>query len=401
MSATQNTAIPAAIPAEESDLFQTANVATVSSSHFVHDLYTAFLAPLLPVLIENLSLTKTAAGLLAVFYQVPSLMQPLIGHLGDRVNLKILVIVAPSVAAALMTMLGIAPTYALLALLLFVAGVNSAGLHAIGPVMAGQLAGKRLGRGMSFWMVGGELARTFGPLLLVSAVTLLTPRGLPWLMFGGLAASLMLYLRLRQVADYRPPAGQQIAWREAYQQLRPVLLPVALVISFRTLLFASFSTFLPTLLTDSGSGLILAGASLSIMEAAGVIGALTGGVLSDRLGRRRVLWVMSLAAPLAVLVFLSLQGRSGLLGGLQFPALLVVGFTLLSTTPVIMAMVQEHAHTSRALANGMYMAVNFVVTSLATLAIGLLADHYGLRAAFYVSTVVMIVGLPSLFLLPE
>ena len=165
--------------------FETARVATVSSAHFVHDTYTAFLSPLLPVLIENLSLTKTAAGLLSVFYQFPSLLQPLVGHLGDRINLKILVIIAPTVSAGLMTLLGIAPTYALLALLLVVAGLNSAGLHAIGPVIVGTMSGKWLGRGMSFWMVAGELARTLGPLILVSTVALLTPRGLPWLVFGG------------------------------------------------------------------------------------------------------------------------------------------------------------------------------------------------------------------------
>ena len=118
---------------------------TVSSAHLVHDTYSSFLAPLLPVLIENLSLTKTAAGLLSVFYQWPSLLQPLIGHLGDRVNLKILVILAPTVAALMMTLLGVAPTYAVLALLLIVAGFNSAGLHAIGPIIAGKLSGGKLG----------------------------------------------------------------------------------------------------------------------------------------------------------------------------------------------------------------------------------------------------------------
>ena len=97
----------------------------------------------------------------------------------------------------------------------------------------------------------------------------------------------------------------------------------------------------------------LAGASLSIMEAAGVVGALFGGVVSDRLGRRRVMLGMSVAAPLAALLFLNVRGW------LQFPVLLLVGLTLLSTGPVIMALVQEQARASRALANGIFMALNF------------------------------------------
>lgn len=395
MSISPSPTIDHAITTEDADRFETAGVTTASSAHFVHDMYTSFLAPLLPVLIANLSLTKTAAGLLSVFYQLPSLIQPLIGHLGDRVNLKILVIVGPAIAAMMMTLLGIAPTYALLALLLVVAGLNSAGLHSVGPVIVGTLSGNRLGRGMSFWMVAGELSRTVGPLILVSAVALLTPRGLPWLVFGGLAASGILYLRLRNAPDYRPPTSQRLAWGDAMQHIRPFLLALTGVIAVRGMLFSAFATFLPTYVTESGAGLWLAGASLSIMEAAGVVGALFGGVVSDRLGRRRVMLGMSVAAPLAALLFLNVRGW------LQFPVLLLVGLTLLSTGPVIMALVQEQARASRALANGIFMALNFALTSLATVLVGFLGDRFGLHTAFTIGAVVMLVGMPFVWMLPE
>jgi FSR family fosmidomycin resistance protein-like MFS transporter len=395
VTVSQSSTIDLSIPKEDADRFETAGVTTASGAHLVHDLYTAFLAPLLPVLIENLSLTKTAAGLLSVFYQFPSLIQPFIGHLGDRVNLKILVILAPSIAAIMMTMLGIAPTYALLALLLIVAGLNSAGLHAIGPVIVGTLSGSRLGRGMSFWMVAGEIARTLGPLILVTAVALLTPRGLPWLAFGGLAASVTLYLRLREARDYRPPTSQRLAWGDAIQHIRPFLLALTGVVAARGMLFSSFSTFLPTYLTESGAAFWLAGASFSIMESAGVVGALFGGVISDRLGRRRVMLSMSIAAPLAALLFLNAGGW------LKFAVLLLVGLTLLSTSPVIMALVQEQARASRALSNGIYMALNFALTSLATLLVGFLGDRFGLHTAFTISAVVMLLGMPFVWMLPE
>jgi FSR family fosmidomycin resistance protein-like MFS transporter len=35
--------------------FQTEQVLTISSAHFVHDVYSAFLAPLLPLVIEKMS----------------------------------------------------------------------------------------------------------------------------------------------------------------------------------------------------------------------------------------------------------------------------------------------------------------------------------------------------------
>lgn len=390
MTITQTPAILDAA-AEEDPGFQPGPVITVSAAHAVHDTYSAFLAPLLPLLIANLSITKTAAGLLTVFYQGPSLLQPLIGHLGDRYNLRPLVIMAPTVAAALFTLVGITPSYGLLVLLLIVAGINSSGLHAIGPVLAGVLSGKRLGRGMSFWMVGGELGRTLGPIITVAAVTYLTPGGLPALIPGGIAASFIVYLGLRRVPDHRVYSANGLDWQAGLRLLRPILIPLAAVISARAMLVMGLAIFLPTFLTEEGSSLWLAGASLSVMEAAGVAGALFGGSLSDRLGRRRVLVSMSLAAPLAALAFLNTRGWA------QFPLLLLVGLTLLSTTPVLMALVQEHAPGSRALANGIFMALNFLITSLAVLLVGFLGDHFGLYTAFTISTLVMLAGLPFVF----
>jgi FSR family fosmidomycin resistance protein-like MFS transporter len=160
-------------------------------------------------------------------------------------------------------------------------------------------------------------------------------------------------------------------------------------------LFASFTTFLPTYLTETGNGLWLAGASLSVMEVAGVVGALTGGVISDRLGRRLVMAVMTLVAPLSVLLFINVHGW------LVFPLLLLIGLTLLSTTPVIMALVQERAKGSRALANGIYMALNFSITSLATLAAGMIADRFGLNTTLLVGALLMLIGLPAVWMLPN
>ena len=187
--------------AAEPDRFQAAGVATITAGHAVHDTYTAFLPPLLPVLIEKFALSNAQAGLLSVFMQWPSLLQPFFGYLADHVNLRYFVIFAPAVSAIAMSLLGIAPSYAVLALLLIVVGVSSAGLHAVGPVIAGNLSGRSLGRGMGMWMVGGGLGYTVGPLIIVAALGLVKLEGTPWLMAGGILASAVLYVRLRDVSS--------------------------------------------------------------------------------------------------------------------------------------------------------------------------------------------------------
>ena len=379
----------------EAEWFQTDRVLTISAGHAVHDTYTSFLAPLLPAFIANLALSKTEAGLLTVFMQGPSLLQPFIGHLADRVNLRYFVILAPSVTAAMMSLLGVAPGYGMLALFLMVAGLSSASLHAVAPVIAGNLSGRSLGRGMGVWMVGGELGRTLGPILIVSAVRLLTLEGTPWLMIGGFLASAILYVRLKDVPTQPTNAGQGLPWRQALRSMGPLLAPLVGIIVARSFMTRSLTTYLPTFLSEEGADLWLAGASLSLLEAGGVVGALLGGTMSDRLGRRLVLFISMLTTPFLMFAFLTSDSW------LKFPLLLVMGFTALSVTPVIMALVQESFPENRALANGVYMSFSFILGSAVVVVLGAMGDLFGLRLAFTASAVITLLGLPLILLLPR
>jgi FSR family fosmidomycin resistance protein-like MFS transporter len=386
-----------AMPSAESERFQTDRVVTISAAHALHDTYTAFLPPLLPAFIESLSLTLTQAGLLSVFMQVPSLLQPFIGYLADRASLRYLVILTPAVSATAMSLLGVAPGFVVMALLLMVAGLSSAILHAVAPVMAGRLSGKNLGRGMGFWMVGGEIGRFVGPLI-IAGYFLLQPDSLssmPLLMFGGWATSLLLLVRLRDVPVRAPTGDQQVPWTRGLRLMGGFLVPLIAIITVRSLMLAALTTYLPTFLRDEGADLWFASIALSVLEAAGIVGALLGGSLSDRWGRRTILSVSLLVTPLLMLVFMALGGW------LQFPLLLALGLTSLSITPVIMAMVQENFPDNRALANGVYMALSFLIRSGAVVLLGAASDLFGMRPAYYASAVVTLLGLPFIFLLPS
>ncbi len=230
-----------------------------------------FSPSLLPAFIETLSISKAEAGSLTVFMRAPSLLQPFIGYLDDRISLRYLVILTPAVSATAMSLLGLAPGYLVLALLLMVAGLSSATLHSVAPVMAGRLSGKSLGRGMGFWMVGGELGRFLGPLVIAAfyRLQLDSLASMWWLMFGGWAASILLWLRLRNVSGRSADAGPGCSGRQVLRAMRPILLPLVGILVLRSFLNSSLMVYLPMFLREGGAELWLASIGLSILEAAG------------------------------------------------------------------------------------------------------------------------------------
>ncbi len=377
----------------QQDDFRTADVVSMGIAHGMHDVYDAFLSPLLPVLIQNLSLTKTLAGSLSIFLQLPSLLQPFIGHIADRMDLRWVVIIAPAVAGVLMSLIGIPTHYLVIALLLTLAGMISAGIHSIGPVIAGNVSGKRLGLGMSIWMVGGEIGRVLGPVVIVAVLGYFTIDGLPWLMLGGIAASILLYLRLRDVKGLVQINENGSSIRSAVGLMKPILLPLSVLLLVRAFMSSAVTTYLPTFLTDEGADLWFAGVSLSVLQVAGVAGAFLSGPLSDRFGRRKIMLMSLLASPLCMFLFLAVKGW------MQFPVLLLLGFFSISLTPVLMAAVLESCQGSRSLVNGIFMALSFIIQSGTVIVIGLIGDSVGLRAAFYVSAFLMLAGAPFALLL--
>jgi FSR family fosmidomycin resistance protein-like MFS transporter len=373
--------------------FQTGRLTTIAGGHAVHDTFTAFLPPLLPRFVEKLSLTNTAAGLLSAFLQIPSLLQPVIGHLADRTTMRWLVVLGPAVTATAMSLLGWAPSYAVLALLLFVAGVSVAAFHATAPVAVGYLAGNRLGRGMGFFMVGGELGRTLGPIVVVSALAVMSLKSMAFLALAGIVTSLVLHVLLKDVALRSRGDGEQIPWRTAIRAMRGLMLLLAGLIAVRSLMMMSITIFLPLFLTEEGSSVWLAGAALSIVEAAGIAGALTGGWVSDHIGRKAVLVFGHVAAPTALLLFLATDGW------IRIALLPVIGFTLLAIPPVMMALVQESFPETRALANGVFLSLSFAIRSVAAVSFGAVGDAFGLSTAMLIAAFATFGGLPIIWIL--
>ena len=191
--------------AQRGSAFDYGRILLICLGHFVHDIYSAFIAPLLPLLIDKLGLSLLMAGSLPVFMQAPSLLGPFIGYLADRFTVRYLVIFAPAITATLATLIGFMPTYGTAALLLFCVGVNIMAFHAPAPAMIAHVAGGKVGRGMSFFMASGELARSVGPLLVGFGVAEWGMQGLWRLMFFGWLATAVLFWRLRDVSAKRAP----------------------------------------------------------------------------------------------------------------------------------------------------------------------------------------------------
>lgn len=373
------------------DRFNLAGVTAVSIGHFIHDVYTSFLAPLLPLLIEKLSMTLTQAGLLSTAMQLPALINPWIGILADRISVRWFLILAPAMTAVFMSLIGVAPTYGVLLILMLFTGISVSVFHVPAPVVVARMSGARKGMGMSFFMVGGEAARAIGPMVAVSVVALMGLEGFYPVMIVGILCCALLFFTTLDLPVTTTTAAAPVPLLQTWRALRHILMPISGILVARGFMHGCMAAFLPTFITMNTGNLWLAGAALTIYETAGVAGVMVAGTLSDRFGRRRMLTLSLLGAPLSLLAFVWVDGWAA------YALLAMTGFTLLSTTPVMLALVQENAGDSPAAANGLFMMISFLARSAVVVIIGLSGDLIGLKMTFMIFALVGFAGLPFVF----
>lgn len=375
--------------------FHTGKVLIISIAHMVHDVYSSFLAPLLPLLIEKLGLSYGMAGSLSMFQRLPSLLNPVVGAIAERMSVRYFIIVTPGLTAVVMSLLGPAPHYLVLVFLLLVMGLSATLFHVPSPVMVKRVAGTQTGKGMSFYMLGGELARTIGPLVILGAVSFWGLEGSWRVMPFGIAASIILYFQFHRIriSDRFRTTGEGLRIRETFNEHRRFLILVGGVLFFQSLLKSALTAFLPTLMTTEGGSLWLGGGYLSILQLAGAVGTFVAGGISDRFGRTPTMLLAFGASPLLLWMFLALEGIIAIV------ALVLLGISLFASNPVMLAFVQDQDSDRPVFLNGVYMGMGFLLGAVGVQLVGVLGDVVGLRETFSLTAFLSLGALPCILLL--
>jgi FSR family fosmidomycin resistance protein-like MFS transporter len=292
-----------------------------------------------------------------------------------------------------MSAVGAAHNYAALVALLMVGGLGAASFHPQAAVLAGRLSERRA-VALSFFVSGGTLGFSLGPLFAVTTVALFG-LGRTWIAAApGLVVAALLITWFRRV----PPAAHSHAARPSFAELKPFARPLALLyfaVVFRSAVSIGFMTFLSVFLHQRGFSVAAGGVMLTIYLAAGAIGGFAGGVLADRWGGRRVV-IASFAFALPLYVgFLLLPIIPGLV------CLVLGSVSAQSALPVNVVMGQELSPRHASTISSLLMGAAWGLGALIVGPVGAFADAHGLRAALLGLTTLLACGIVVAWLLPR
>jgi FSR family fosmidomycin resistance protein-like MFS transporter len=373
----------------------------ISFVHLLNDSMQAVIPAVFPILEKSMGLSYTQVGLIAFALQMTSsVMQPVVGYLTDKKPSPYLLPLG--MASSLLGMLGLAfaPSFGWVLLAVLFVGLGSAVFHPEGSRVAYLAAGPRRGFAQSIYQVGGNSGASLAPLMTALIFVPLGQKGAVWFTsFAALAILVLLYvsrwyreqLALRSLPDKKKKGAAEAAAMQK-RVLTAVLLLIFLVFA-RSWYGSGLANYYQFYLIES-YGLTISEAQvlLFIYMAAGVLGTLIGGPLSDRFGKRRmILFSMLGAAPFAlILPHVSLFWA--------YPLLFLIGMILSSSFSVTVVYAQELIPGRVGMVSGLIVGLAFGMGAIGAVALGKLADLNGLSFIMMFCSCLPLIGVLTWFL---
>ena len=358
------------------------NVYLLSFAHLTHDIYTSYLAPLLPLLIQKLGLSVTEASILDVIRRIPALFNPYLALIISRKDIRFFTIISPITTAILMSLIGVAPNYIILIILLFLGGISAQIFHISTPAIVKEVTPK-MGFGMSMFMVGGELARTVGPLIATAAISIWGLEGLWKTSFFAIFASIFLWWQLRKIKGNFTPKAKQKADFKIFIEYKNFFLTIGGFMFFQSFTKTFFSFYLPLYLTHLGESLTKANISLAFIQFFAIVGTFLAGNIADKIGNKKTLIISTILAIISMPLFIFFH--------IIYLPLILIGLSVFSTGPILLSII-HHKENSTAL-NSVYMMLAFVIPAIVIFLIGIFSDIIGLENIGYIAFIFLFISL--------
>lgn len=370
----------------------------LAAGHLITDLSQGALPVLLPYLKDLFQLTYAQIGYIVLVQNLTSsVIQPLFGYLTDKKSLPWLLPCGVLLAGIGMSLMGFAPNYAVLLLIVIITGLGVASFHPQASKTTHFISTPETkGRNQGFFSVGGNLGFALGAVFMTYLVSLPgTLNNTLYYLVPGVAMALLLALNLKELspsmAVSKAGAGE-VTGRSRFDLLFLLLF----FIFIRSSIHTGLTTYIPLYYMHYLSGSpIYASFLLSFFLLAGVVGTYAGGYLSDKIGRKNVL-LFSMAASLPLLVLL--PHTSGILTLIDVTLL---GAVLISSFATSIVLAQELMPRHVGMASGLTIGFSIGLGGLGATVLGYVADHFGVPAVFTLLSFLPLLGLISGYFLPK
>lgn len=358
----------------------------IALGHMVADLSPGALYVALPFLKAKFALSYAEVSAVVLTQNLASsVSQPLFGYLSDRKPWPWIMPVGCMITGIFMAASLLVPSYPLVMVCTAISGLGNSSFHPEAAKTVNFVGGKEKGKAVSLFSLGGYIGVALGSMLL--AVLLVEGQSLRILLYTlpSLAIGIALFYEIGKIPGNAAKAQGGLGTLREYVNW-PLLALLGMILT-RATVTSGISTFVPLYyVSHLGGSTVYASSLLTVYLAAGAIGTMFGGILSDKYGSKQVMLYSILPIALLMYCFLSASGMW------IFIILFFVGALLSATATSSLLLTQKMMPKNIGMASGFTLGFSVGLGTMGVLGLGRVADSWGIAFVFDILVLLPVIG---------
>lgn len=377
-------------------------LAVLSLSHLLNDLMQSLIPAAYPILKQTYALDFVQIGMITLTFQIAgAMLQPVIGMVTDRHPAPYSPVVGMMFTLSGLVCLAFASSYAMILVSVASIGIGSSIFHPEATRIARYAAGGRQGLAQGIFQVGGQAGGALGP---VFAALIIVPWGQPSLAWFAVIALVAMML-LTWIGTKQRQIRDQFVALQAHRKngvVAPKYAPLTIAVGLAVLTLLMFtknvynesfrSFYIFYLLDRFGLSIPSAQMMLFLFLLAAAAGVLIGGIVGDKIGRYKIIWI-SVLGPLPLTLILPYADLfwTGVLT-------ILINLIMASAFASILIYAMDLLPDRIGLIGGLFYGLNFGLAGIAAAFLGVLADSYGIQTMYMICSFLPLAGLLAWFL---
>lgn len=368
----------------------------LSTAHFINDIYTGMLNPIMPFIAAKLGISMAIATVvLSVSHICSSLLQPVFGFFADNILKRVFIFWGLMFTAVFISF---APSVSHLSILILFVILGSLGSSLFHPQALGfsvRFASADTGKSMGTFIAMGTFGYSLGPVVSAFVTQFTGLNNMPYLCLIGVIWALFMFKFVPKISDgtVEKTHSEFIkVFKDIFSNYRLKLL--ILISILKSLITTSTSILLPFLWRDMGYMPFKIGAALFAFSFMSGIGSFVSRDIEKRIGARRVFY-FSMISTLPLMVIFALTYTS--LPIFSFVIFAIMGLCTAMAMPVTMVMAQSEMPQYKSIIGGFINGFSWGVIAIFMSALGFIAQAKGIIPVLLV--VALIPAISALFIL--
>ena len=373
---------------------------SLSLSHLFNDMLQSLVAAIYPLVKSSLHLNFSQIGLITLTFQITSsIFQPFVGFITDKKPQPLSLPVG--MTSTMVGLLFLSYSTSLWQVMISVAliGLGSAVFHPEASRLARMASGGRYGMAQSLFQVGGNFGGSLGPLLAALIIAPYGQQNVKWFSLVALISiTIMIFIsrwyaiNLKRMRHSRKTVEKRKSPASRATIVKSLIVLLVLIFSKYVYMASISNYYMFYLMHRFDVSVRSAQLYLAVFLFSVAAGALLGGPIGDKIGRKYVIWF----SILGVTPFTLFMPYANLFWTCVLS--IFIGLILSSAFSAILVYAQELLPGKVGTISGMFFGLAFGIAGIAAAVLGRIVDINGIEYVYRVCSFLPLLGITAWFL---